>query len=345
MSTILKALQRLEDEKSAGVQRSLDEQVVARRPPPDPERRGLRIGAVAIGGLAVAAVAFFFWSTREDPDAEVAMEPPSPATAPAAAATTKVAAEKPRRKPSARPAPAARAQQDSSEVEISSVVEVVELLDAPPADSAAPAASPKRVAPPAKAGSKRPARRPSVSKPDPQVARDVAQPKPAPKQVANAKPPAIQISGNSAPAKPAPAPPAPVEAAAVAPKLAPAPPAPVEAAAVAPKLAPAPPAPVEVAAVAPKPALTAVSESIPAPIRETERKIVQRAKFPALNVEKTIWHPDADRRVAVVKLIDAEEVLRLKEGDAIGPLVVKTINPGSVLFNHDGIEIRYNVGG
>jgi len=46
-----------------------------------------------------------------------------------------------------------------------------------------------------------------------------------------------------------------------------------------------------------------------------------------------------------VKLIDAEEVLRLKEGDAVGPLVVKTINPGSVLFNHDGIEIVYNVGG
>ncbi len=45
-----------------------------------------------------------------------------------------------------------------------------------------------------------------------------------------------------------------------------------------------------------------------------------------------------------MKLIDAEEALRLKEGDAIGPLVIKAIKPGSVLFNHDGIEITYNVG-
>jgi hypothetical protein len=110
------------------------------------------------------------------------------------------------------------------------------------------------------------------------------------------------------------------------------------------KPAPAPPAPVEVAVVAAKPAPTAVSASIPAPIREPEQKVVQRAKLPELSIEKTIWHPDADRRVAIVKLIDAEEVLHLKEGDAIGPLVVKTINPGSVLFNHDSIEIRYNVG-
>jgi hypothetical protein len=331
VSTILKALQRLEDEKSADAGRSLDEQVVARRPPPDPERRGLKIGAVAIGGLAVAAAAFLFWLTREEPAAEVAMEPPPPATAPETAAKTKVAAEKPRREPSARPAPAARAQGDSSEVEISSVVEVVQHLDAPPADSAAPAASPERVVPRVKAGAERPARRSSANKPDPE-------------QVANAKPPATEISKNSVPVKPASAPPAPVEVAVVAAKPAPAPPAPVEVAAVAAKPAPAPPAPVEVAAVAAKPALTAASASFPTAIRESERRIVQRAKLPTLSVEKTIWHPDAYRRVAVVKLTDDEEVLRLKEGDAVGPLVVQTINPSSVLFNHDGVEITYNVG-
>jgi hypothetical protein len=310
VSTILKALQRLEDEKSADAERSLDEQVVARRPPPAPERRGLKIGAVVIGGLAVAAVAFLFWLTREEPDAEVAMESPPPAAAPEAAGTTKVAAEKPRRRPSARPAPAAREQRDSSEVEVSSVVEVVKLLDSPPADSAAPAAAPDPTIPAAKTGTKRPARRRSARKSEPQAARGAAEPKPAPKQVADAKPPVTEISEKPAPAKPA----------------------------------PAPPAPVEVAVVAAKPAPTAVSASIPAPIREPEQKVVQRAKLPELSIEKTIWHPDADRRVAIVKLIDAEEVLHLKEGDAIGPLVVKTISPGSVLFNHDSIEIRYNVG-
>jgi hypothetical protein len=328
VSTILKALQRLEDEKSANAERSLDQQVVAHRPPPDPERRGLKIGAVAIGGLAVAAVAFLFWSTREQPDAELAMESPPPASVPAAAATTKVAAEKPRRRTSARPAPAARAQQDSSEVEISPVVEVVKHLDVPPADSAVSTAPPKHAAPQAKTGAERPAGRASARKPELPVARRAAKPRPAPKQVANAEPPATQVSGSSVLAKPVSAPPAPVEAAAAAPTL-----------------APAPPTPVEIAAVAPKPAPTAVSASIPAPIREPERKkVVQRAKLPTFKVEKTIWHPDADRRVVVVKLVDAEEVLRLKEGDAVGPLVVKTINPGSVLFSHDGIEVMYNVG-
>ena len=315
MSTILKALQRLEDEKSADAERSLDEQVVARRPPPAPERRGLKIGAVVIGGLAVAAVAFLFWLTREEPDAEVAMESPPPAAAPAAAATTKVAAEKPRRRPSARPAPAAREQQDSSEVEVSSVVEVVKRLDAPPADSAAPAAAPAAAraqhGQPKPAPSGPPAGGGVRASPSPRVARGAAEPRPAPKQVANAKPPVTEISEKPAPAKPA----------------------------------PAPPAPVEVAVVAAKPAPTAVSASIPAPIREPEQKVVQRAKLPALSIEKTIWHPDAGIGASpVVKLVDAEEVLHLKEGDAIGPLVVKTINPGSVLFNHDSIEIRYNVG-
>jgi hypothetical protein len=329
VSTILKALQRLEDEKSANSERSLDEQIVAHRAAPDPERRGLKIGAVAIGGLAVAAVVFLIWLARVESDVEVAMEPPPPATAaapPAApAATTKVAAEKPRRRSSARPAPAARAQQDSPEVEISSVVEVVKHLDAPPADSAVGAASQDRAVP--AAGTVRPARRPSARKPEPQVASAAAEVKPDQKPVANAKPPATQISENSASAKSAPVPPAPVEVAAVAPKP-----------------APASPPPVEVAAVAPKSAPIAASASIPAAIREPEKKFVQRAKIPGLSVEKTIWHPDADRRVAVVKLIDDEGVLRLKEGDAIGPLVIKTINPDSVLFNHDGIEITYNVG-
>ncbi len=308
MSTILKALQRLEDEKSANVERSLSEQVVAHRAPPDPERRGLKIGVIAIGGLAVAAAAaaFWIWPTGEEPAAEVAMEPPPPATASAPA--KRPAAEKPRRRPSARPAIAARAKQDSPKVEVSPVVEVVKHLDAEPADSATRATLPKRAASPAKAGSERPVRRSSARKPVTQAAREAERPKPAPKQVASAKPPEPQTSRTDAPANSA-------------------------------------PAPFEVAALAPKPAPAAAAAPIPAAIREPEREIVPRAKLPTLRVEKTIWHPDVDRRIAVVRLTDAEESLQLKEGDAVGPLVIKAIKPGSVLFNHDGIEIVYNVGG
>ncbi len=362
MSTILKALQRLEDEKSANVEHSLDEQIVAQRPPPAPDRRGLRIGAIAIGGLAVAVAAFFFWFTRKDPVAEVAMELPPPAVAPVVAAVQEVAAEKPRRKPLARPAPAARAQQDLPEVEVASIIEVVKRLDAQPADTGESAASSKHAAPTAKADAAQPAQRPSARKPDTQVAHEPAQPRPAQKQIANAKLPAIQISENSVPEKPVPAPPAPAKTVAVVEKPVPAPPAPAKTVAVVEKPVPAPPAPaktvavvekpvpaplapVEIVAVAEKPAPTAAPTLIQASIQELEKKVVQRAKLPALSVEKTIWHPDADRRVAIVKLIGAEGALRLKEGDAVGPLVVEVIKPGSVLFNHDGIEIQYNVGG
>jgi hypothetical protein len=306
VSTILKALQRLEDEKSANSERSLDEQVVARRSPPDPERRGLKIGIAAIGGFAVVAAALLFWFTREDPEVDVAMESPPPAAAPAAEAAQKVAAEKPRRMRSARTAPAARAREDSSEVEVSPVVEVVKRLDAPPDDSAVT----KRAAPRAEAGERRPVRRPTAGRRKPRAASEAAEPKPAPNQVADAALPVAGVAGEPAPVKPA----------------------------------PAPPTPVETAAVAPEPASTATSASIPAAIREPEQEVVQRAEVPTLNIEKTIWHPDADRRLAVVKLVEAEEVLRLKEGDAVGPLVVKAIKPGSVLFSHDGIEIVYNVG-
>lgn len=319
MSTILKALQRLEDEKSAGVERSLDEQVVSHPLPPDrePNRRGLKIGFTAIAGLAVAAAAFAFWPTREDPDAVVAAESTATTVAPVAApapepapAKRKVAAEKPRRRTSVRtqPQPAAREQAEISEAKAASIVEVVKRLDEPPA------ASPNRVAP--AEAPRRSTRRPDAPKPDVQTVKRAAKPRPAAAPVADAKPVA----------KPKPEP-------VIAAKT-------VETVPAKPKATP--PEPIEIAAVVPEPA----PESIPAPApREPEKRVVQRAKLPSLSIEKTIWHPDTDRRIAIVKMIDAEEVLRLKEGDAIGPLVVETIKPGSVLFNHDGIEIRYNVGG
>jgi len=312
VSTILKALQRLEDEKSAGVARSLDEQVVAHRSQPAPDRRGLRIGIVAIGGVAVAAAAFLLWPTQGDPDAVVAAEPPPPATAPVAAPSTaqQVAAETPRRSAPARTEPAELEQGDLSEAQFAAVVEVVKRLDAQPADSAGPAAQPNRVAPTAEAETKRSARRPGARRSDTPVAHGAPQPRVAEQQVANAQAPVTPISGDFVPAN----------------------------------AAQEPPPPIEIAALAVEPARAALPASIPAAMRAPEQKVIQRAKLPALRIEKTVWHPDTDRRIAIVKLIDREEVLRLKEGDAIGPLVIESINPGSVLFSHDGIEVKYNVG-
>jgi len=361
VSTILKALQRLEDEKSANSERSLDEQVVAHRPPPEPQRRGLKIGAAAIVGLAVAGAAFWFWPTREDPDVTTESTPPAEelaaaeesAAAPtersaaattkrsAAAAKRKEAAEERRRRRTARQETATRAQQEPSAVEVSPVVEVVRQLDTPPADSQASDVSPNSAAPAGETFAERLARLSNQQNPDLNVARDDGQTKSNPRDVANAASPATQSSERSAPEKPAQSPPRPAAATR---KPAPAPPAIVEVAKPAPKSTPAP-EPVKVAAVDPKPATSAVSASVPAPIREPNQEVIRRAKVPTFSVEKTIWHPDADRRTALVKLLDSEEVLRLHEGDAIGPLVVKTIDPNRVLFSHDGIEIQFDVGG
>jgi hypothetical protein len=65
---------------------------------------------------------------------------------------------------------------------------------------------------------------------------------------------------------------------------------------------------------------------------------------PTVYVERTIWHPMAERRVAVVELEGSDEALELHEGDAVGPLVVGEIEPSGVFFVYDGVELRRRVG-
>jgi len=347
VSTILKALQRLEDEKSAGVARSLDEQIVARRPPPEPARHGLKIGTSLIGGLAVAAAGFMLWRASEDRGSTLALEATPPVAAPVAAPAPQLAAETPRSNAPARTVPTARQQRDAAETDSVALVEVVQRLDAQPADSGAPVEAPTRVA--AAPEVKRSDRRPSARKPDAEAAERAAQPRIAGAQFANAKTAAANTESAAAANQ---SPPKAVENAVVETarvETAAAPPAPLERAAVdnaAGDALPAPPAPVERAAVESEaePAPAALPASIPAPVQKPERKTIMRAKLPSMRIEKTIWHPDTDRRIAIVQLVDSEEVLRLKEGDAIGPLVVESIKPGSVLFNHDGVVIGYTVG-
>ena len=66
--------------------------------------------------------------------------------------------------------------------------------------------------------------------------------------------------------------------------------------------------------------------------------------MPAVRVERTEWHPQVDRRVAVVKIAGRPEPLRLHEGDAVGSLVVTTIKPSGVVFDHDGVSFWRRVG-
>ncbi|MEE8476228.1 MAG: hypothetical protein V3T01_12780 [Myxococcota bacterium] len=69
-----------------------------------------------------------------------------------------------------------------------------------------------------------------------------------------------------------------------------------------------------------------------------------RAPIPAVFVARTVWHPRSERRIAEVNVEGRVDLLLLREGDAVGPLVVSQIDPSGVVFLHDQIEVRRRVG-
>ena len=71
---------------------------------------------------------------------------------------------------------------------------------------------------------------------------------------------------------------------------------------------------------------------------------VPRRKLPDLIVKRTVWHPNPSRRIAVLQLADDPTSLELREGDAIGSLVLVEIKPAGVTFLHEGVEVRRRVG-
>ncbi|MFQ5418402.1 MAG: hypothetical protein ACE5FL_15355, partial [Myxococcota bacterium] len=103
----------------------------------------------------------------------------------------------------------------------------------------------------------------------------------------------------------------------------------------APRVSPTPPP-------KPPPAVVASVDKPAAPPPRPPQRL--RSPLPNVVVERTIWHPLAERRVAVVELPDRGESLELREGDAVGPLVVKEIGPSGVTFVNEGVELRRRVG-
>lgn len=79
----------------------------------------------------------------------------------------------------------------------------------------------------------------------------------------------------------------------------------------------------------------------PEPI-QVER--LDRRGLPDLTVLNTAWHPSADRRSTRIRLEATNEILTLREGDAIGGLVVQKISPSAVLFKVGDVEVRRRVG-
>jgi hypothetical protein len=64
--------------------------------------------------------------------------------------------------------------------------------------------------------------------------------------------------------------------------------------------------------------------------------------LPRLAVERTQWHPAAEKRVAWVSATG--ETRELREGDVIEGAIVREIRPSSVLFSFEGEELRRGVG-
>jgi hypothetical protein len=64
--------------------------------------------------------------------------------------------------------------------------------------------------------------------------------------------------------------------------------------------------------------------------------------FPAIRVERTTWHPIAERRVAVLD-VPGEGSQSVHEGDPVAGTVVKRIEPSGVVFEHDGREVRRKI--
>ncbi len=85
-----------------------------------------------------------------------------------------------------------------------------------------------------------------------------------------------------------------------------------------------------------------LSESLP-----FEKNVVERIDhrgLPDVVVLRTTWHPAPNRRSASVRLEATGELVTLREGDAIGGLVVREILPSSVLFQAGEVELRRRVG-
>ena len=89
------------------------------------------------------------------------------------------------------------------------------------------------------------------------------------------------------------------------------------------------------AAPKPRAAAVPVAPSPPAPPAPP----VARESPLAVQVERTFWHPRAERREAILRLPGQEESVRVREGEVLGRFTVMRIEPSRVVFEKDGVEI------
>ncbi len=309
MSSILKALRRLEEEQSRATPRPLREEVTGPALDARPARRPTAwmpaaLGVLGAGCLVLAARLFWDRMGRETPmpvAAPVASRPPS--------STSPTSPGELRAGPTHQPGVAGRAAGAAPEPTRPRAGTTPPLPRVAAATSPAPARRPLEATP-------RPVARASRETPStaPEPRRRAAPaPSPAPAPRAVPAPPAAPASRVSA-SRPSPAP-------------APAPP-------------PARPA------IAASDARPAASAPAPEPVVERPPAVSAYPKLPGFRVTRTVWHPHSDRRLAFVRHDAQQEPLEVREGQVLeGGAVVLQIDPGAVVFLHRGNEIRRAVGG
>jgi hypothetical protein len=96
-----------------------------------------------------------------------------------------------------------------------------------------------------------------------------------------------------------------------------------------------------------QPRTPAPSAAAPAP-RPTRIPVPDVAVIPPppeIRVARTVWHPTPGRRVATVQMEGRRGAIEVREGDALGTLVVLAIEPSGVVFLHGSERLRRGVGG
>ncbi len=346
MSTILKALRRLEQEKAATeVPRPLREQIASTPYSGRKQNRGgwpAAVIALVLGvGAGAGAIWWMFGGAGTGTDVLVVAAPE--ARAPVASVALPSAEPLERSAPEPEPGPPDHA--------FESDVEIVERPEAlPRLADADPVALSQALPQP---GSRRPVESSTAAARAREAAiAEMAQAERA--RLRSRRDVAIAAQAESPAAEATPSPPAPIVAArAEAPPPAPVAPArepivskPAPALVapnpVAPKRAPAP--------VAPKPA-PEVATARPAPLPAEPSQSAARTsaeppppEAPALEVEKTQWHPLADRRIAWLRVAGESEPLRVVEGDVVDGMLVAKIEPSGVVFERDGEQLHRTLG-
>ena len=62
-----------------------------------------------------------------------------------------------------------------------------------------------------------------------------------------------------------------------------------------------------------------------------------------ISVLRTIWHPKPERRTALLDAPGDESPREFREGDRVGSLLLLRIEPSGVVFERDGVELREKI--